>query len=535
MRTEVALLLVLAGCAGGVAQFPLQEPMWRDDDAKPFSPRPARFRSAELWNTLDNSIFRPISRVLAVRGRRSAVNVNSLDEVPDSSWFVNRIGQRAMGKDELQLGACAGVTFAENGPWTVIGGKPNGVNPGFLVSDAAGHKYLMKLDGQRQGERSTAADVIGSLVYHAAGYFVPCNRVIFFDGAGLLLSPSAMAEDFVGDDVPFTRELLDATLARSRKHADGRVRAMVSRLLPGKPIGPWSDTGVREDDPNDVIPHQDRRELRGSLVLAAWLDRYDSREQNALDMWIDVGGGQGYVKHHFIDFSDGLGSLSAWQRVSRRRGHAYEFGLGLFFEELVTLGTLDRPWHHARLGPTGYTLGYWDDGRFVAEAWRTAYPYGPFEHADEADAAWGARILARLGRAEIEWIVDGARLEDPVTRSEVVRILLGRREKLLRRYLGKRSPLTGPRLIATQGGDKLCVRDLWLEAGLTNRAGRRITASVGGKELTVNWDVGADVCAVLPGAREARGEYVVVRWTSNGQRPMDVHVRSGQVVGLERR
>ncbi len=33
-----------------------------------------------------------------------AVNVNTIDEVPDSSWFTNRIGVRAMPLDEVVRG-----------------------------------------------------------------------------------------------------------------------------------------------------------------------------------------------------------------------------------------------------------------------------------------------------------------------------------------------------------------------------------------------------------------------------------------------
>src|SRR5918994_7088242 len=34
-----------------------------------------------------------------------AVNVNTLDEVPDSSWFTNRIGQRPMSAAEVARGS----------------------------------------------------------------------------------------------------------------------------------------------------------------------------------------------------------------------------------------------------------------------------------------------------------------------------------------------------------------------------------------------------------------------------------------------
>ena len=37
-----------------------------------------------------------------------AKNVNTIDEVPDSSWFTNRIGTRALTADEVMRGPVAG-------------------------------------------------------------------------------------------------------------------------------------------------------------------------------------------------------------------------------------------------------------------------------------------------------------------------------------------------------------------------------------------------------------------------------------------
>ena len=36
-------------------------------------------------------------------------NVNTLDEVPDSSWFTNRLGTRVMTADEVETGPVAGT------------------------------------------------------------------------------------------------------------------------------------------------------------------------------------------------------------------------------------------------------------------------------------------------------------------------------------------------------------------------------------------------------------------------------------------
>src|SRR5687768_15657188 len=98
---------LLVGCGAGVRRFPLREPMWRDTDLDshsmacrpdPKKPgkqvcRPDEFRSYLMWDGADNMAFRPMARFFAIDPAGEAVNVNSLDEVPDSSWFTNRIGK----------------------------------------------------------------------------------------------------------------------------------------------------------------------------------------------------------------------------------------------------------------------------------------------------------------------------------------------------------------------------------------------------------------------------------------------------------
>jgi hypothetical protein len=66
-------------------------------------------------------------------------------------------------------------------------------------------------------------------------------------------------------------------LQRAPRRPDGTYRALASKLLPGKPVGPFQYFGTRPDDPNDIFPHENRRELRGLRVFAAWLNHDDSR------------------------------------------------------------------------------------------------------------------------------------------------------------------------------------------------------------------------------------------------------------------
>src|SRR5262245_53737226 len=115
----LALPLAL-GCGGGVRRFPLREPLWKDNDTTPFvascrpDPKPdpkdppnhkicmpEEYKSGFLWDGADNIVFRPTARFFAVDPAGESANVNSMDEVPDSSWFTNRIGKTPMTPEEV--------------------------------------------------------------------------------------------------------------------------------------------------------------------------------------------------------------------------------------------------------------------------------------------------------------------------------------------------------------------------------------------------------------------------------------------------
>jgi hypothetical protein len=527
-----AALALAAGCAADQRRFAVREPMLVDHDSTPFSPRPAKYVSPEIWDIIDNTVFDPLVRSLSVEKPRRAINATALDEVADSSWFQNRVDElvtRSISEGETPWteGACARPAPDLAGPWKVIGGKPNGANPGFMVEHASGRRFLFKLDGGREGERPSTADVIGSRLYHAAGYYAPCNRVAFIAPSAIELSPGATAEDFVGDKIPFTRKMLDDALARGLKQPDGTVRGGLSELLDGKPLGPWRDLGVRPDDPNDVVPHEHRRELRGSYILAALLSHYDAREQNSLDVWIPTSedGDTGFVRHYMLDFGDCFGSLSPSPRVSRRRGHAYEVEWSVAFVELITLGALPRPWRNPKYGPAGTTLGYYAAEPFDPERFRTAYPYGPLSRMTEADAAWGARILARIPKTALRALVAEARLSSPVVEEALLAAIFGRREQLLRRFLSVLSPLHKARIERGGGRDRLCVSDAWVEAGLGKASERQLVARLGDRALATDFVRDADSCVALPApAGGGPSSYGIVTLSSGPEHPLHVHL-----------
>jgi hypothetical protein len=471
---------LVCGCGAGLRRFPLAEPMWRDPDMHPFAPAPEGFYSSFSWDGADNAVFRPISEFFLFRPSRAAINVNALDEVPDSSWFTNRLSRRLMTPEEAAIGACDTLAYEPPGPWTIVGGKPDGANPGFQIEDAEGVRYLLKTDGDLQAERPGAADAIAALMHHAAGYYVPCNRVVVFDRSILALGEGVEIKRTSGAREPLTEEVVDRVLSKATRLADGRYRASVSQFIDGRPIGPFRYHGLMDDDPNDVVPHEHRRDLRGLYVMSSWTSHIDSRQENTMAAWIetDEETHAGYVRHYQLDMGDCFGIIHDWDELVKRFGHSGYLDGAHITADFLTLGLVDRPWYHAEYGDAGKTLGYFDAFRYEPDAWRPGYANNAYDQLQEGDAAWMTRIVARFRNPLIRAMVERGRFSDPVVESELIRILIERRDKILRRWLTRLSPLTWPDVRASEeGGAEVCLQDLATWSRIRSRGLRRYFAS----------------------------------------------------------
>lgn len=540
----LALLVVAAtACGGSTRWFPAQEPLWRDPDQQPFDREPDEYESPFAWDAANQTVFRPVSRFFAVDPAGEAVNVNALDEVPSSSWFQNRIGRFGLTPEAAAKGPCTTPLPDRTGPWLVTAAKPNGFNPGFFMKASDGKRYLVKFDGVVEGMRPTAADVIGTRLFHAAGYFVPCNRVVYFDRAILKIDSKAKSENERGEKVRLEDKDLDRVFSKALRLADGRYRATASLFVEGKPLGPWTYEGRRADDPNDVINHEDRRELRGLEVMAAWLAWFDTREQNTMATWVNDGK-TGYVRHYLLDVGNAYGSIWEPPMMGRRIGHSYYLDVPYVLEDLVTLGAIERPWDRARFGRTGNVFSYFRVEDFAPDRFRPGYPNPAFVRKSERDSAWMARIVARFSDEHLRAIVRTGLLL-PDFESRLLEVLIGRRDAVLRRYLTRLSPLAWPDV----RGAELCLEDLALSAKIVPLEDRRYAARAWiGRSFApapmarTRWGSQSRVCVPLPPAEA--GSPLLVDVTAGARDgsstfPARVHLyalgdRRYRVVGLER-
>lgn len=571
------LALLSAACSGDVRRFPLRDPVWRDADLRPVSlpcrpdpeapsddPQhrlcsPAPYESSFAWDAADNLVFRPVTRFFAVDPGGEAVNVNSVDEVPDSSWFTNRIGKRPLSVEELVRGPCGDKTLdpeAPDGSWVIDMGKPNGANPGFRIKVEGVGKFMLKADPSDQPERATGATAIAARLYHAAGFWAPCDSVVYLKPSILKLSPGLTVTDNSGVARPFDQAALDGVLAKASKRGD-RVRMVASRWLPGRALGPFRYEGTREDDPNDVIPHQDRRDLRGGRLLAAWLNHFDSREQNSMDVWLaedpkDKDASPGHVRHYYIDLGDCFGSEWEWEEISKRLGHAFYFDAEYALLDFVTLGIPERPWDRASHDPQGDIFGFFSDRDFRPEAWRGGYPNPAFGRMTELDGAWAARALARFTPELIEAAVRTGDFTAPRHTAFLIGKLLARQRAIMARYLTRLSPIAD---VALASPAALCGVDLARRTGVARPQDLRYEAAMyAGESLALHTrpvvrpSPDGGVCLSLPhiaadgGAPDdAPSRYAIID-VLNGQAPgplrahlYDLGPRRGyKLVGIER-
>ena len=297
MRATLAWLVLAATPVSAQKFFP-DDPLMRDPDDG-IVERPGAVELSTAYDVIEHTFHhRPHGTPGPAR------NVNTLGEVPDSSWFENRIGVRDFTIDEIVRGPA--TTNGPTGSWTVIAGKSQGITPGFTMRDEAGEVWFVKFDRREFPVLSTGAEVIATRFFHAMGYFVPETHIAYFRREALTIAPDARVAVKGGPKRPMTEEHLDHILEHVKREPDGTLRAVVSRRLPGQPLGPHKYHGTRTDDANDVFPHEDRRELRGLRVFCAWLNHDDSRSVNSLDTYLPPG----YVKHHLLDFSSTMGSGS---------------------------------------------------------------------------------------------------------------------------------------------------------------------------------------------------------------------------------
>ena len=369
--------------------------------------------------------------------------VNTLGEPPDSAWFTNRHGlQHRMTREELQRGATQQPPIP---PFTVVGGKAEGITPGFRMKDAKGREFFIKVDPKSNPEMATGADVIVSRFMYAIGYNVPENYIVRARLSDMRLSDKAeitTAEN--GRPRKMVWSDFQAIVKAIPHYSDGSFRIMASLKVAGEFVGPFHYQDARTDDPNDLVPHENRRDLRGLYVIFGWLNNTDARAGNTYDVIVHEGG-LSFIKHYLIDFGSALGSDGDSPKDAR---FGHEFMIAKPREALrsiATLGFAPRRWERIHY-PNLPAVGKFSAEAFDPDRWASDYPNPAFLSRQPVDDFWGAERVMAFSTDDIHAIVETGQFSDPSAVEYLTSVLVERRDLVGRRFFGKVLPLDNFRI-----------------------------------------------------------------------------------------
>ncbi len=208
--------------------------------------------------------------------------------MPDSSWFTNRIlarpidARRAVARsaDRRRPGA---------GPWT------RGLAEAGRLRARLHHARCRAASAG--SSRSTPPAIPKPPPARSPSPTRSSGRSA--TGRSRTISSSVNARRSWSSPIPrCSRRRRDASAACSRAISTpscsariaaptARYRAIAARAVTGRPIGGFRYYGTRPDDPNDVVPHEHRRELRALKVFGAWTNLVDMKAGNTLDTVVD--------------------------------------------------------------------------------------------------------------------------------------------------------------------------------------------------------------------------------------------------------
>jgi hypothetical protein len=433
-----------------------QEPMTQDvKEAR-------RYEPDLTFQTLENLFWRPGDREVGQRAK----NINTVDEVPDGPYFVNRAGRMP-----LTPAMVARAANTSNGPapgkWTVVSAKSDGVTPGFTIRDSANQLWFVKFDPPGWRGMATGSEIVAAKLFWAAGYhtaeyhiaqLVPSNLVIGKDTK--ITPPGEMARSMDQSDIAWL-------LSRADRDPDGSYRVILSKAAPGRPVGRIRFNGTRADDPNDVVPHEHRRELRGYFVFAAWLNHVDAKGINSLSTLV-TGNGRSFIRNYLLDFGSALGSAAVGPREGWEGYEGLVEDRGAILKRTLSLG-FDVPVWRTQDYYESPSIGRLprDHSKWNPEAWRAHIPNSAFRHMRADDTFWAATKLAAITDDMIRAAVAEGRFGDPASEKFLAQAIIDRRLRILQTFLPKVNPIVDPSL---DRNGRLSFRNAASDAAVADRA-----------------------------------------------------------------
>jgi hypothetical protein len=456
-----ALLLLCAALAAGVT-LPAAAGKFRSDDPLAREPETQDASKVDAWDIdlfIDlavNLFGRPGDADAGIR----AANVNTIDEVPDSSWFTNRILAHPFSAEDAARGPRSGAGPAP-GTWTIVGAKEVGFAPGFTIQDAAGETWFISFDARGYPEAATGAIMAANRIFWALGYWQVDNTLTRVRPEQLVIGDTATVRPPSGTRRRMRAGDLDEVVQRAHRSDDGSFRAVAARRLPGRALGGFRYHGTRPDDPNDVVPHEHRRELRALKAFGAWTNLVDMKAGNTLDVLVTENGRE-VVRHYLQDVGSTFGTGAAGPReFDEGWEHLYEGDLVL--KRLASLGFFIRPWQTARY-VDNTAIGRFEGTGFDPTTWKPRVPTASFRHAQPDDMFWAARRVMAFSDDMIRAIVKTAGYTTADAERHLADTLIQRRDKIGAAYLVAVNPIVN---VALSPDGRLSFDNAAVSAGVT--------------------------------------------------------------------
>ena len=139
--TRVLIAAALVAATAGVLGVPGQtaaprfypdDPIAREPESQDAS-KAKVYQIEQMYEMVRNLFVTPDYKPSGAR----AANINTIDEVPDSSWFTNRVGSKPITIEELVKGPMEGAP-PDPSHWVLTREKTTGAHPGFTARDAKG-------------------------------------------------------------------------------------------------------------------------------------------------------------------------------------------------------------------------------------------------------------------------------------------------------------------------------------------------------------------------------------------------------------
>jgi hypothetical protein len=443
---RTAFFVLIFGAAGLFAtgastqgrRFYADDPIAREPESQDAS-KAAPYEQSQMYELMYNLFVTSGYEPTGLRAK----NINTIDEVPDSSWFTNRIGTKAISTEEITRGPNVGVP-PDPSKWVLIREKTSGAHPGFTAVDAKGETWFLEFDPPHAPEGATAAVAVATKIFWALGYNQVESFLTTFDPRKTTIDPKATVRRPNRERTPFTQDDINVILEKVKRNPDGTYRVIAGRLLPGKILGGYQYTGTRPDDPNDLVPHQHRRELRALRVFGAWTNLTDIKNKNSIDTLVTENG-KTIVKHYLQDVGSTFGMCND--------DHEWDLSYEYFYEgppsrkRLFTLGFGLSPWQ--TVDYVEYpSVGKFEGTVFDPRKWRPQTPTTAYMELRDDDAFWAARRIAAFTDDLIRAAVHTGEFSDPAAEKHLADVLIQRREKIKSVYLTAVNPIVNPALDA---------------------------------------------------------------------------------------